>query len=55
MFDTWRKTAMVSAGDALTGRAERMLVAPKHAVLGTPMVPPFPAGVETIVVGMGCF
>jgi len=55
MFDTWRKTAMVSAEDALTGRAEKMPVAATHAVLGTPMVPPFPAGIETIVVGMGCF
>ena len=55
MFDRWRKTAMVGADDALTGRAERMPVAPAHAVLGTPMVPPFPAGIETVVVGMGCF
>jgi peptide-methionine (S)-S-oxide reductase len=55
MFDKLRKTAMVSAEDALTGRAARMPVAPKHAVLGTSMVRPFPAGIETIVVGMGCF
>jgi len=55
MFDKWRKTAMVSAEDALTGRAERMPVAPAHVVLSTPMVPPFPAGIETVVVGMGCF
>jgi peptide-methionine (S)-S-oxide reductase len=55
MFDRWRKTAMVSAEDALKGRADRMPVAPRHAVLGTPIVPPFPSGVETIVVGMGCF
>jgi peptide-methionine (S)-S-oxide reductase len=55
MFDRWRKTAMVSAEDALTGRADRMRVAAAHAVLGTPMVPPFPAGIETVVVGMGCF
>jgi peptide-methionine (S)-S-oxide reductase len=26
-----------------------------HLVLGTPIVPPFPEGFETIVVGMGCF
>jgi peptide-methionine (S)-S-oxide reductase len=55
MFDRWRKTAMVSAEDALTGRADTMPVASTHAVLGTPMVPPFPAGIETTVVGMGCF
>ena len=26
-----------------------------HLVLGTPIVPPFPEGFGTIVVGMGCF
>jgi peptide-methionine (S)-S-oxide reductase len=55
MFDRWRKTAMVTAEDALAGRPDTMRVAAKHAVLGTPMVPPFPAGIETVVVGMGCF
>jgi peptide-methionine (S)-S-oxide reductase len=55
MFDRWRKTAMVSAEDALTGRTESMPVAPTHVVLGTPMLPPFPPGIETVVVGMGCF
>ena len=55
MFNKWRKTEMVTAEDALTGRAERMPVAAKHVVLGTPLVPPFPAGIETVVVGLGCF
>ena len=55
MFDRWRKTVMVRPEDALAGRAEAMPVAPRHVVLGTPMVPPFPAGLETVVVGMGCF
>ncbi|WP_419840688.1 peptide-methionine (S)-S-oxide reductase MsrA [Candidatus Poriferisodalis sp.] len=32
-----------------------MPVAPAHAVLGTPMTPPFPDGFKHIVVGMGCF
>jgi len=26
-----------------------------HAVLGTPVHPPFPEGMETAIVGMGCF
>ena len=26
-----------------------------HAVLGTPLKPPFPEGIETAVFGMGCF
>jgi peptide-methionine (S)-S-oxide reductase len=55
MFDKWRKTLMVKREDALRGRATAMPVAPKHAVLGTPMVPPFPEGVESAVFGLGCF
>ena len=46
---------MVTESDALPGREEPMLVASEHAVLGTPMVPPFPEGMEQIVLGMGCF
>ena len=55
MFDKWRKTAMVKPEDALAGRTSKMPVAPKHLVLGTPMLPPFPAGLETAVLGLGCF
>ena len=51
----WRKTAMVSPESALKGRMEAMHVAPKHLVLGTPMVPPFPEGLEVAVFGLGCF
>jgi len=51
----WRKTVMVKPEDALEGRPEQMRVASKHLVLGTPMVPPFPAGLETTVFGLGCF
>ena len=46
---------MVAAGDALTGRKTAMKLAERHAVLGTPLALPFPAGVETAVFGMGCF
>jgi peptide-methionine (S)-S-oxide reductase len=55
MFENRRKTAMVKAEDALAGRAEKMRVAPRHLVLGTPMLPPFPDGLESVVVGLGCF
>ena len=55
MFDRWRKTVMVNAEDALAGRPDAMPVAPAHLVLGTPMVPPFPEGLETAVFGLGCF
>ena len=40
---------------ALPGRPERMAVAPRHAVLGTPMEGPFPAGLKTALFAMGCF
>lgn len=46
---------MVSAADALPGRTERMRVPAKHFVNGAPLVGPWPAGVDTLVVGMGCF
>ncbi len=46
---------MISAADALPGRAETMPVAAEHLVLGNPMVPPFPDGMEQLVLGMGCF
>jgi len=39
----------------LPGRAERMAVPTKHFVLGTPLVPPFPAEMELALFGMGCF
>jgi len=55
MFDKWRKTVMVTAGDALKGRSESMPVAPKHVVLDAPMVAPFPGGLEVAVFGLGCF
>jgi peptide-methionine (S)-S-oxide reductase len=50
-----KPTQMVSAEDALAGRAERMPVPSHHEVLGTPLEPPFPAGLEQAIVGMGCF
>jgi peptide-methionine (S)-S-oxide reductase len=49
------KTQMVEPGDALPGRSETMPVPARHDVLGTPIVPPFPDGYETAIVGMGCF
>jgi peptide-methionine (S)-S-oxide reductase len=41
--------------NALPGRAEKMPVAERHTVLGTPLAPPFPAGMELAMFGMGCF
>lgn len=42
-------------GDALPGRIEAMEEPGDHVVNGHPLVPPFPDGMETVVVGMGCF
>jgi peptide-methionine (S)-S-oxide reductase len=49
------KVSMVSPEDALPGRDSPMPVAAAHAVLGTPMTPPFPEGMQQAVFGMGCF
>lgn len=51
-----RKSAtLVSPTDALPGRTERMRVPATHFVNGAPLVGPWPAGIDTLVVGMGCF
>jgi peptide-methionine (S)-S-oxide reductase len=55
MFLTSRKTTMPEPGQALPGRSEAVRVPARHEVLGNPLVPPFPEGFGTIVVGMGCF
>ena len=41
--------------EALPGRAEPMPVPERHAVLGTPLRPPFPDGLERTLFAMGCF
>lgn len=50
-----RKVEMIAPEDALPGRDEAVPVADTHVVLGTSMTPPFPEGMEQLVVGMGCF
>src|SRR5512134_749802 len=40
---------------ALPGRDIPMVVPEKHAVNGARLTPPFPAGLERAVFGMGCF
>jgi peptide-methionine (S)-S-oxide reductase len=50
-----RKTEMPTPATALEGRAVAMPVPDKHYVLGNPIAPPFPAGLERAVFGMGCF
>src|SRR6188768_873783 len=50
-----RKRAMPGPADALPGRAEKMPVPESHFVSGARLSPPFPAGTERAVFGMGCF
>src|SRR6478672_8818858 len=50
------KTKMIDSERALPGRSEPLpLVPDTHYVLGTPLKPPFPEGIQTAVFGMGCF
>jgi len=44
-----------SRQQALPGRTARLPVAAKHFVLNAQMEPPFAAGLETALFGMGCF
>jgi peptide-methionine (S)-S-oxide reductase len=55
MLGLRRKTTMVDPATALPGREQAVPVADKHAILGTPLKPPFPAGLEQAIIGMGCF
>ena len=55
MFLLGSKTRMVTPEAALPGRTDPLPVPDRHEVLGTPLTPPFPEGLETLVVGMGCF
>ena len=50
-----RKLSLPSAAEALPGRAAAMAVPEGHEVNGHPLKPPFPAGLEQAVFGLGCF
>ncbi|MBZ5714974.1 peptide-methionine (S)-S-oxide reductase MsrA [Nannocystis pusilla] len=54
-FASSDKLRMPRPAEALPGRDAPMPVAAQHAVLGGPMAPPFPAGAEIAMFGMGCF
>ncbi|HEX4881411.1 MAG TPA: peptide-methionine (S)-S-oxide reductase MsrA [Porticoccaceae bacterium] len=49
------KTTLPSPGEALPGRAEKMQVPDRHFVNGRPLVGPFPAHLQQVQLGMGCF
>jgi peptide-methionine (S)-S-oxide reductase len=50
-----RKTQMVTAQDALPGRETAMRVPDRHEVLGSQLLPPYPAGTEVAEFALGCF
>ena len=56
MFMQRKKSKMPDPGTALPGRPERPFRIPSvHAVLGTPLEPPFPEGTEVAAFALGCF
>ncbi|HUH83715.1 MAG TPA: peptide-methionine (S)-S-oxide reductase MsrA [Stellaceae bacterium] len=55
MWLSRKKVSIPSAAEALPGRAATMPVPGEHFVNGHPLQPPFPAGLETAIFGLGCF
>jgi peptide-methionine (S)-S-oxide reductase len=55
MFGMGSKEIMPTAEQALPGRAEAMLVTNKHFVNGHAIKPPFPAEMQQVIFGLGCF
>ena len=49
------KTTLVEPADALPGRAQRLRVAERHTVLGTPLDGPYQEGMQVAYFGLGCF
>lgn len=49
------KLRLPTPEEALPGRSSPILQGGTHRVLGTPLHPPFPAGIQQIVFGLGCF
>jgi peptide-methionine (S)-S-oxide reductase len=50
-----KTTTLPSAAEALPGRADSIPTATRHFVNGNPLKPPYPAGLEQAVFGLGCF
>jgi peptide-methionine (S)-S-oxide reductase len=50
------ETRMPTPEEALPGRSEPAYeIENRHAVLGTPLMPPFPDGIEVAYFGLGCY
>jgi peptide-methionine (S)-S-oxide reductase len=55
MYPFKKTTSMPTPEEALPGRAVKMPVPDKHYVLGNVLVPPFCAGLQQAMFGLGCF
>jgi len=55
LFGFGKKSTIPAPADALPGRSQSMAVPASHFVNGHPLKPPYPAGMETAVFGLGCF
>src|SRR3712207_1548803 len=54
MILTRQSLVLPEPDQPLPGRSQPMRAPQRHYVLGTPMVGPFPEGLETAIVGMAC-
>ncbi|OLO05498.1 peptide-methionine (S)-S-oxide reductase MsrA [Salinicola socius] len=50
-----RSESLPTAETALPGRNTPITISGEHLINGASMLPPFPAGTEQIVLGLGCF
>lgn len=55
MFFKSKPTSIPTADQALPGRSSAMAVTDQHFVNGQSLKGPYPAGAETIYLGLGCF
>lgn len=55
MFSFRKPLSLPTAGEALPGRPDPISTAETHFLNGNKLKPPFPAGIETAIFGLGCF
>ncbi|HEY9618291.1 MAG TPA: peptide-methionine (S)-S-oxide reductase MsrA [Microcoleaceae cyanobacterium] len=55
LFGFGKKLSLPTPETALPGRTEAMPVTDRHFVNGNPLKPPYPAGLEIAMFGLGCF
>jgi len=50
-----KPSTLPTADEALPGRDAMIALPPRHEVLGTPLAGPYPAGLQVLDLGLGCF